>query len=109
MEDKIIRFCNRCGREYPILGRVLKWGEYYPGFTVKKEGEIKEYPEDREIKEAICRDCAKELYDKRFLSEEIWRDDLIKKIDDSPDIELNYPIAFATVSEIKKIIKDLYK
>lgn len=67
IEEKRIRFCSRCGIEYPVLGKVLKWGKYYPAFEVKNvKGEIKKYPEDKEIVEAVCRDCAKDLYDKNL-------------------------------------------
>ena len=69
-EIKRLRFCSRCGSEWCELGRVLKYGKYYPSFIVKmKDGEIKKYPEDFEIVEAVCKKCAIDLYDYKHKNE----------------------------------------
>ena len=62
--DKIVRFCSRCGKEWCVLGKVIEVGKHYPAFTIKTiDGDVEKIPADTEIKEAVCRDCAKELYD----------------------------------------------
>jgi hypothetical protein len=69
-EGKILRYCSRCGAEWCILGKVLKWGKHYPAYTVKKaDGTKEERPADTEIKEALCRQCAKEHYDNEKIRE----------------------------------------
>lgn len=66
----ILRFCSRCGSNWCELGRILKYGKYYPPFTIKtKDGEIKKYPEDFEIIEAVCKKCSIDLYDYQYRNE----------------------------------------
>ena len=63
-KEKIIPYCSRCGIEWCLLGRVVKYGKHYPAYTIKyKNGTTEERPADDEIKEALCRECAKETYD----------------------------------------------
>ena len=65
---KILSFCSRCGEKWCKLGKVLEYGKHYPAFSVKlKNGTKKEYPADDEIKEAVCSNCAKDLFDLEFI------------------------------------------
>ena len=67
-DEKILRFCSRCGKEWCKLGKILEYGKYYPPLKVKNNsGEIKEMPSDREIKKAVCRECAKDIFDNEEL------------------------------------------
>ena len=71
-KEKIIRFCSRCGIEWCKLGRILEYGKHYPAYMVKfKNGKKKEYPATDEIKKAVCRECAKELFDNELLKSEL--------------------------------------
>ena len=63
-KGKIIRFCSRCGEEWCKLGKILEYGKHYLAYVVKfKNGKKKEYSAFDEIKKAVCRECAKELFD----------------------------------------------
>ena len=70
-KGKIIRFCSRCGEEWCKLGKILEYGKHYPAYVVKfKNGKKKEYSAFDEIKKAVCRECAKELFDNELLKSE---------------------------------------
>lgn len=70
IEEKTLRYCSRCGDEWCELGRVLKYGKHYPAFIAKmNNGEVKKYPEDFEIVEAVCKKCATEIYDIQHYNE----------------------------------------
>lgn len=70
MGKRYLNICSRCGRRFQELGVVLRYGKFYPGFIKKvKSGipsvikEIKVEP-TFEIKEALCVECSKEVYDR---------------------------------------------
>ena len=63
--EKIIYFCSRCGGKYKPLGKIIKYGKHYPAYTIKfKDGKEEYHAAEDEIKEALCKECAKEFYDK---------------------------------------------
>jgi len=68
--EEIVVWCSRCGGKYLTMGRVLRWGKHYPAYIIKKaDGTTEERPAGTEIKEALCRECAKEHYDNEKISE----------------------------------------
>jgi len=82
-KPKMLRCCSRCGEEWGVLGRVLQWGKYYPTMTFKKaDGTIGEIPADKEIKEALCKQCSKELFDSEIIDTAITaeRERLVSEI-----------------------------
>jgi len=63
-EFDTVAYCDRCGKKFCELGKVLEWGKFYPAFRTKDiHGKITEHSSDREIKSAVCVECAKCIFD----------------------------------------------
>ena len=80
-EEEILWWCSRCGGKFLPLGRVLEYGKSYPEYRMKinKDGvqTEKNIPAHKEIKKALCKECAKDVYDEENTSSpsprEGWR------------------------------------
>jgi len=68
VEGEMLFLCDRCGGKFLPLGRVLKWGKNYHGYTVKNlDGTIKDIPAHTEIEKALCKECSKEHYEAKAI------------------------------------------
>jgi hypothetical protein len=67
MEKELLSWCFRCHRQFEEFGEVLKFGKIYPACRVKYiDGTEKYLPEQKEIVEALCKNCMIEVNSKKF-------------------------------------------
>jgi len=110
-EDKILRFCSRCGITFCKLGKIIEYGKHYPAFTKKNgDGTVEDMPEDDEIKKAVCVQCAKELFDSELKS--LWqkeaREEVLKElILEAEPYENSKWHNYLSIETIKRIINSI--